>query len=1154
MSLSGLDSPEVESALQTVQLGRTGWFLLKYNSRDSVEVLGHGTGGLGEMREAADAYYDAEMSQRNPLYGMIDFRRRKVLVKLVLEGSSRLMQARVQVHWTSVVARFPNHETVFEPTATAQLNESGLTAHIELHSSRSSSSSGKKPALDGIIEDAEEVATTTAAAAPAATIHKRDDSTSTSKPSETTPTPPTPTPSSPEALVAPRPKTSASQMSVMNGNIPTLAPGLSADYAASINTTNDYYFDSTRRISSQSARPSTGDLYNFYKPKVKLGPRPSIERPGQSNNSESRPVATLPARLRASRPPKLSPSRPESRDSSMTIRSHFPPPPPIPESPTFGPRPGSSSQSVKSLPATLPKSPGMTPEKARLMKFREMYKQREALAKKKPVTPVPEIVDPDPEPERLADDNTDSGVGLDDDEDKVETEGSAEALPKSLRGEGVASEATDGATNGFKGANGEVGFNGGIAEITTASHPHSVSEASMPDNMASTDEESIADPATPSTVVEVKIHEPVNGVEEEEVNGVHGATETVPKASTETTPSAAADGEPTKDTNAKDANCASPTAAESLTTITNGSSATNPATNHSTTSTPTGDTITVFDLPNSSSVSIIEPPANPSPSHPDEKEKRTALVAPLELIDSHSDADADADYDDDLLDELHAAEVHEAKSMSVSKSPITPFFPRRTSAHNGSMLPTDRPQSSSSRPTTPARLGDTMRPPSPTPSARSGRFPARLTVVPPEDGNITVSKRVKPNGGIAAKIADLQRSFSRGSVVSLAPSPTGGKSNLVSARTTALATTTPPRSSSNGIVPGLRARSFSRTSFSSRETLSPSRETSASPKMTARDAPRAESRSIINRISSYNRLPKMESISVTATIVRTDKDKKPALAPPVDPAPIALHESPLTINRRRAPSPGPALPGAEKGIHHRTKSSISRLSMKSASTTSLALPQSPDGREVAPRASLESSWRSLARRRSESKSPSAHGLPRSMSNSSLDTAASGESGTGAGKKVSRASRLMKRMSSSIASVSRLPLGPLSPNAVKEEESEPAEEALSPQRPPATDVGDVDVQFPDTLLWKRRWVEVDGQGFLMLRPYGGNERANGVTKRYHLNEFNAPFVPDLERQEMPNSIIMDFRDGRTLQCACQTSDGQKLVLQILRDSHRAWCQR
>lgn len=53
---------------------------------------------------------------------------------------------------------------------------------------------------------------------------------------------------------------------------------------------------------------------------------------------------------------------------------------------------------------------------------------------------------------------------------------------------------------------------------------------------------------------------------------------------------------------------------------------------------------------------------------------------------------------------------------------------------------------------------------------------------------------------------------------------------------------------------------------------------------------------------------------------------------------------------------------------------------------------------------------------------------------------------------------------------------------------------------------------------------------------------GVTKRYHLTEFKAPYRPDQDLQELPNSVVMDFIDGRTLQCACETSNSQAHVLQ------------
>lgn len=78
------------------------------------------------------------------------------------------------------------------------------------------------------------------------------------------------------------------------------------------------------------------------------------------------------------------------------------------------------------------------------------------------------------------------------------------------------------------------------------------------------------------------------------------------------------------------------------------------------------------------------------------------------------------------------------------------------------------------------------------------------------------------------------------------------------------------------------------------------------------------------------------------------------------------------------------------------------------------------------------------------------------------------------------------------------------------------------------------------LWKRRWVEIDSLGNLVLSPSKSNEK--GVVKRFHLSEFRTPYPPDQDRQELPNSVVLDFIDGRTLQCACETYIAQAQVLQ------------
>jgi hypothetical protein len=62
-------------------------FLLKYTSRDAIEVLTRGTGGAGEARAAV-----AQYEEKSPLYGFMLHRRRKVLLKYIPDGTSRLLQ------------------------------------------------------------------------------------------------------------------------------------------------------------------------------------------------------------------------------------------------------------------------------------------------------------------------------------------------------------------------------------------------------------------------------------------------------------------------------------------------------------------------------------------------------------------------------------------------------------------------------------------------------------------------------------------------------------------------------------------------------------------------------------------------------------------------------------------------------------------------------------------------------------------------------------------------------------------------------------------------------------------------------------------------------------------------------------------------------
>lgn len=52
-----------------------------------MELLGRGRNGVSEARNAIGGYKEA-----SPLYGLLLYRRRKILVKYIPEGTSRLLQ------------------------------------------------------------------------------------------------------------------------------------------------------------------------------------------------------------------------------------------------------------------------------------------------------------------------------------------------------------------------------------------------------------------------------------------------------------------------------------------------------------------------------------------------------------------------------------------------------------------------------------------------------------------------------------------------------------------------------------------------------------------------------------------------------------------------------------------------------------------------------------------------------------------------------------------------------------------------------------------------------------------------------------------------------------------------------------------------------
>lgn len=325
--------------------------------------------------------------------------------------------------------------------------------------------------------------------------------------------------------------------------------------------------------------------------------------------------------------------------------------------------------------------------------------------------------------------------------------------------------------------------------------------------------------------------------------------------------------------------------------------------------------------------------------------------------------------------------------------------------------------------------------------------------------------------------------------------------------------------------------------------------------------PRDRSGSISNRLSMFQQSPdargKHESISVTAKIIRDPNDQQVHEAPSDLSGfnPLDLKQSPLFVNHQKAvPEPTATPPPLDSSVESLKDDKGRRSSMslvkgfmkdKRAPSTDVSPPSQspPQNNSFSPRLSF-SSRRSMSKERETLRSPTGF----------TETSASGDDAksTNGDGKMSRAGRFMRRLSTLSGSKSKSSIGngspAKSPPAVKESTSSNAN--LGASRPSTTGtspwivsyMGDVNVQFPDNLLWKRRNMCLDSQGFLVLSalPAQSSRAAQG-TKRYHLSEFRGPYCPDVEVQELPNSVVLDFIEGTSLQLACEDRSGQLNVL-------------
>ncbi|OSS43342.1 hypothetical protein B5807_11925 [Epicoccum nigrum] len=1157
MSLNGLDDVAVTQAYQSALAEAGGWFLLKYTTRDAVDVLTTGTGGAHEARAAVAQYED-----KSPLYGLLLYRRRKVLVKYIPEGTSRLLQARVAVHFITVTEKFTPHDIVLSITTPEELSDAALTSACTLHTaapstSSSSGSSARGQKLSWIREESEapghpagddnaalQRPPTASSAIPTilepTSSNDEDPLRSGSVLSQTTEQVPIvldeeAVEEKPVADVKPAPEISHVTIETVTQGPRTPEADDLSDFRETL-TSYDKLFEGSPepRASSQTARPDYNELYEHYyaqytKPKEKLGPRPRASLEGRrpsTSGSGSQPghkaKSSLPSGLRSSNRKGNEKKKPKLKEPAsapnLTAATLPPPPSPIPETPispisvTFSLK---SPASVRSMPMSTTsgyRSNGNSKEKARLMKALEMRK-KQLKAQQDRQSKLAEVA---VESEGTKEQNTETKTFLDHrapmtDASKVESDASAGDASATTA---VPAHNADGAVNAQNKGDCE-DRKISLEEDTTSSlavdSSGMVHTSNQPENedlnsaasvsspvSAQTQGSSVAPSTRPSSLSEDD-HNNMDDGQKAAHLPEHTTWDTLDEQqSDESTPTVVPEsktpvpsldmqmpsGLPTPPADAPpDSNETQTSKRESTTTLM-----------------PSNTQDQSRRSNRESTVESMILPSSKRQSWYQTKEKRRALLDPIQVSAENSEAEYLSD--DSFMEELRSAEVRQAQPMSVSKSPIVPYFPPRQSTEPKLSSPPKRTQSTSLNKATrssPEQLARKSSGPWTT-STRSEDMP------PPAKMN-----SVKVSGGIAQRIKALAEKSKRDSQASLSPldqprSRPG--SSLAQRKSNFFAASEIERSPGGTPLRVLGSPSY----------LTLSSQTTPDKKPVLEPSPIPAEQPVYN----LQQVEQPETVQVTARIIQDDRTKQPTLAMPTEATPLDLHQSPLIIDHQK-PTFVPKSPTRVK--------TAPAAAMEPASPR-LPSSSSRDQSSSLPRSSSESSWRSFGRRMSESKSlhsPDGEDEKRDEKK---------------GKKDSRTTKLFKRMSSGLGLKG-------SQSNLSSPEQGVQSTSLSSLRepPPPVQVGEVNIQFPDTLLWKRRFAEIDAAGNLILGPSISNPR--GITKRFHLTDFTAPYPPDQDQQELPFSVCLDFVDGRTLQCACESSTSQAHVLQILREAHDAW---
>ncbi|KAI5254304.1 hypothetical protein E4T42_02386 [Aureobasidium subglaciale] len=1187
MSLNGLDVPEVQQAYQATLSEAGGWFLLKYVSRDEVALLGSGQAGLSEARTVILQY-----EELSPLYGLVVYRRRKVLVKYVPEGTSRLLQARTTVHLRDVQDKWAPYETMLEIGTAEGLNDTALAAAFPLHTASPALSSNQ---LNEITEDNEDgdaprplthTPSISSVSGRRPTLEKRP-------PSQRSYRAPSFTSAQFSGEHSPvlKHKSSLSQFLVreelghksvtqLNG-YPTNEDNASIkDDAASILSTRT---ESALPLASPTRTPANESadydleryLDSFFKPKVKLGPRPvNVVEKGR-HTTASAPVSSLPAGVQFRTKQPLAQPQPHYPVSRSRLTDHAPsgttaPPrlpslhfsPQIPDIPEFLPPRPNSRGSSRSLPAPRASKTFLTPDKQRLMKALEMRKKQtkasapvESMSQSaaanvtSPASVDPARVQAQEMPQNSGANKADSGIDIAHSSiaKEVQTPLSPEELDPVTEIPSVQPVAGLGSDNEQ-------------ADTPPAnSIMPSVSEATTLDtNMENTTaisthvepEPTLNEEESPNTITIDSL------TQNEDTIVVHGRS-----AEAGGIQHSLVDGSTVTEVQDRDSQDDT-VAVQKL-------------------ERPAEPTISHRDSQPEASQDSIHIPSEDSPRERDSlqpetefsaedpnKKRRRGLLEPLQIqvrLERHT-SEHKFLSDDDFMDELQTATFEQATPIAMSKSPASPFFPPRR--------PSSRSAKSSNSATTAVSTESVPIVPSVSDTLEKRQIAPEL-LLPSEPQSVLPT-----------------RTPSVSSVRTTDSGPLMRKSNVssgISARIAALAESS-TREGSPPVVPGSRKLSANSTIAQRKSSYidqSADNQTSggAEKRYVGKLSvwPAATPSNPSNLKTRTAQPGNRDSVSVTARIVRVPRAGEPANASKLQASPLLFnHQRPATASRV---TPAPII----------TNGFSSKLSQ--GEHDSVMSPASRDG--MASRGSVEtnatSKRKSFDRKSFKSltgpTSPKKNALKQSMTMPPIETSPDKSSRTSRFfKRISHLGKDKKKSPPQVPTITTTPSEPMSPTSISQSgptspaaitsipelipapgselapapivAPNPAVSAISTPKPrpdsiadvpPPVSIGDFNVQFPDAMLWKRRWIEIDSTGHIIFTAAARHSNVHRpFNSKFHLKDISAPFIPDLDRQEMPHSVICDLVQGEgSIQCASEDAMSQRQLLSLLTTYYQAW---